>query len=155
MAQWIRLHLLLSYIHGGSNLKLKMWLLGLSFSMIKFSPQKSSRGHRKIGIFFSNPISFGSETVLLHGALERKQNIFRSKWLDVKPKENGRESWPSSYGWWLMFERSRVWIPAWYTGWTFFSHWFVVKLYCLLEKTKNKRKRARCWPIFKNLNRIV
>ena len=33
----------------------------------------------------------------------------------------GREPWSSGYGWWLMFERSWVRIPAKYTGWTFFT----------------------------------
>ena len=31
----------------------------------------------------------------------------------------------------------------------FFSHILVVKLYCLFEKTENKRKRGMGWPIFK------
>ena len=40
--------------------------------------------------------------------------------------------------------------PALYTGWKWhFLHWVVVKLYCLFEKTENKRKRSRGWPIFK------
>ena len=35
-----------------------------------------------------------------------------------------------------------------------FSQWFVVKkLYCLFEKTENKRKRGRDWPIF--LKKII
>ena len=46
------------------------------------------------------------------------------------------------------FERSWVQIPM--HRWTF--HFFTLicckKLYCLLEKTKNKRKRGRVWPIF-------
>ena len=29
-----------------------------------------------------------------------------------------------------------------------FSHIFVVKLYCLFEKTENKPKRGRGWTIF-------
>ena len=29
-----------------------------------------------------------------------------------------------------------------------FSHIFVVKLYCLFEKTENKQKRGRGWPNF-------
>ena len=28
-----------------------------------------------------------------------------------------------------------------------FSHLFVVKLYCLFDKTKNNRKRGRSWPM--------
>ena len=33
--------------------------------------------------------------------------------------------------------------------WTdIFSHWFFVKMYCVFEKTENK-KRGRVWPIFK------
>ena len=50
-----------------------------------------------------------------------------------------------------MFKRSWVWIPALYTWWTFltFSCWFVEKLYCLIEKTENKRTSGRGWPIFK------
>ena len=42
-----------------------------------------------------------------------------------------------------MFERLWVWIPASYTGWTFFCIDLLYKLYCLFEKTKNKRKRDR------------
>ena len=34
-------------------------------------------------------------------------------------------------------------------GHDIFSHWFVVKIVCLFEKTENKRKRGRGWPIFK------
>ena len=37
-----------------------------------------------------------------------------------------------------------------------FSYWFVVKLYCLFEMTKNIRKRDRGWPIFeKKLVRVA
>ena len=62
-------------------------------------------------------------------------------------------TWSSGCGWWLMFERLWVRIPAPYTGWRFghFSHWFVVNIVCcLFEKTKNKRRRGRGWPILKN-----
>ena len=33
-------------------------------------------------------------------------------------------------------------------GHDIFSHWFAVKLYCLFEKTENKRKRGRGLPFF-------
>ena len=39
-------------------------------------------------------------------------------------------------------------IPAPGTGWTFFTFICCKKLYCLFEKTKNKQKRGRGWPIF-------
>ena len=48
-----------------------------------------------------------------------------------------------------MFQRSWVQIPALYTGWTFFTYLFVVKLYYLLEKTKINEKESGGWPIFK------
>ena len=52
----------------------------------------------------------------------------------------------------IIFERLWVRIPAPYTRWTFFHIDFLYKLYCLFEKTKNKkkRKRGRGWAIFKN-----
>ena len=58
---------------------------------------------------------------------------------------HGREPWSSGYGWQLMFEMLWVQIPVPYTGWTLdiSSHWFVEKLYCLFEKTENKKKRPR------------
>ena len=47
----------------------------------------------------------------------------------------GRESWSSGYGWWLMFKRSWVWIPALFIGWTWhFSHWFVEKIVLFVWK---------------------
>ena len=66
----------------------------------------------------------------------------------------GGEPWSSGYGRRLKFQRSWVWIPAPYTGWTWhFSHWFVVKncIICL-KRTENKRKRGQGWPIFLKLN---
>ena len=62
-----------------------------------------------------------------------------------------------------MFERSWARIPTPYTGWTYEHFLFVIKLYCLFEKTE-KRKRGRGWPNFKdakhlsvkeNLNRLI
>ena len=51
----------------------------------------------------------------------------------------------------VMFQRSCVRILVLYTGWTW--HFFTLicckKLYCLFEKTKNKWKRGRVCPIFK------
>ena len=53
----------------------------------------------------------------------------------------GREPWSSGYGWWLMFKRSWVWIPAPYTGWKFFTlicckNWIV----CLKRPKINKKR---------------
>ena len=48
-----------------------------------------------------------------------------------------------------MFERLWVRIPALYIGWTFFTLICCKKNYCFFEKTENKRKRGRGWPIFK------
>ena len=55
-----------------------------------------------------------------------------------------------------MFERSWVQIPVLYTRWTF-GHFFTL-ICCkncifLFEKTENKRKRGRVWPIF--LKKVV
>ena len=62
----------------------------------------------------------------------------------------GREPWSSGYGRRLMFERSRVWIPAAYIGWTWlFSHWFVVKIVLIVWKDQNKQKEAGIGPFFK------
>ena len=61
----------------------------------------------------------------------------------------GRESWSSGYRRRLMFQRSWVWILALYTGWTFFSHLFVVKIVMMcVWKDENKWKRDRVCPIF-------
>ena len=49
-----------------------------------------------------------------------------------------------------MFERSWVQIPALYTGWTFICIDLLLKLHCLPEKTKNKRKMAGVGHFKKN-----
>ena len=60
--------------------------------------------------------------------------------------------WSSGYGRRLTIQRSWVWIPAPYTGWT----WHFFTLICCkncnnvcLRGAENKRKRGRGWPIFK------
>ena len=68
-------------------------------------------------------------------------NLFCSK--------SWREAWSSGSGWWLMFERSWGWIPVLYTRWTFFHINLLYTLYWLFEKTNNKQKIGRGWPIFK------
>ena len=52
--------------------------------------------------------------------------------------------WSNSYERRLMFKRSWVWIPTPNTR-TFFTIilTYVVKLYCLFQKTENKRKKGR------------
>ena len=47
-------------------------------------------------------------------------------------------------------ERSWVRILALFTGLTFFLIDFFVKLYCLFEKTENKRKEAGVGPFKKS-----
>ena len=61
----------------------------------------------------------------------------------------GPESWSGGYGRRFMFERSWARIPVPYTGWTwhFFTSICCKKLYCFFEKTENKWKRGRGWPI--------
>ena len=51
----------------------------------------------------------------------------------------------------IIFERLWVRIPAPYTRWTFFHIDFLYKLYCLFEKTKNKKneKEAGVGPFLK------
>ena len=52
-----------------------------------------------------------------------------------------------------MFERS--WVRIWHhilMDMTFFRIDLLLKLFCLFEKTKNKRKRGRGWPIKKRLD---
>ena len=49
----------------------------------------------------------------------------------------------------LMFERSWVQIPATVYWLDIFSHLFIVKLYWMFEKTKNKWKEAGVGPFFK------
>ena len=70
----------------------------------------------------------------------------------LKNFEWGRQPWSSGYGRRLLFKRLWVWIPALYTGCTWhFWHWFVIIIVLFtFDKTKNKRKIARGWPIFKN-----
>ena len=59
-----------------------------------------------------------------------------------------REPWSCGYGRRLMYERSRVWVPAPYNGGTWhFSHWFVIKIVLFVWKD---RKLARVGPFFKN-----
>ena len=87
-------------------------------------------------------------------AIQVKKWCFYS-WNQTKNIIFGREPWSSGYGRWLTFQRSWVRILAPDTGWTWhFSHWFVVKIVCLFEKTENKRKRGRGWPIFKKTKNI-
>ena len=58
------------------------------------------------------------------------------------------EPWSSGYVRRLMSKKSWVQILAPCPRWTWhFSHWFVVQLYCLLEKTENKWNRGGGWPI--------
>ena len=38
---------------------------------------------------------------------------------------------------------------------TFFHIYWLYKLYCLFEKTENKLKRGRGWPIFCNKNQYL
>ena len=42
-----------------------------------------------------------------------------------------------------------VWIPASYTGWTFFTYLLVVKIVMCVWKDENKQKRGRGWPFLK------
>ena len=46
----------------------------------------------------------------------------------IKISDRGREPWSSGNGKRLTFQRSWVWIPAPFTGWTFFQHIFVVRI---------------------------
>ena len=58
-------------------------------------------------------------------------------------KGTGMLPWSSGYGRRLMFQRSWVQIPVPYTGWTVFSHLFVVKNVLFVRRDENKRKRGR------------
>ena len=66
-----------------------------------------------------------------------------------------REPWSSGYGWRLMFERSWVWIPAPYHGWTF-GHFFTLiccKNYTVcLKRLKINEKEAVIGPFKKYKN---
>ena len=57
--------------------------------------------------------------------------------------ELGWEPWSSGYERRRLFQRSWVWIPALYTGWTFFTHLFIVKILMCVWKDENKLKRGR------------
>ena len=59
-------------------------------------------------------------------------------------KKFGWEPWSSGYGWRLIPRRLWVWIPALYTGWTFF-HIFVIKIVMFVWKDE---KEAGCGPFF-------
>ena len=68
---------------------------------------------------------------------------------EAKIQLAGQEPWYSGYGWRLMFERSWVSNPgAWYRM-DIFSHWLVVKLYCL-KRPKINEKEAGVGPFLKN-----
>ena len=56
----------------------------------------------------------------------------------------GWEPWSTGYGRWLMFERSRVWIPAPYTGWWWHFFTLICCKNCIvcLKRPKINKKRA-------------
>ena len=58
----------------------------------------------------------------------------------------GREPWSSGNGRRLIFERP--WLRIEWMDMTFFHIDMLLKLYCLLEKTENKRKRGRVGQFF-------
>ena len=84
-----------------------------------------------------------------------KNNAEFNSWLSAKSATT-REPWSSGYGRRLMFRRLWVWIPAPYTGWTFFTYnccknWNDV----CLKWPKINDKRGRGWPIFKKLKKTT
>ena len=66
----------------------------------------------------------------------------------------GASPWSSTYGRRLEFQRSWVRILVLFTEWKYhFSHIFVVRIIMFFfEKTENKWKRGRGWPIFLKKN---
>ena len=92
-------------------------------------------GDRPTKFLLSNSSSPGASICLFLTFLKHFKRIKRVGW----------EPLSSGYGKRLMFRRSWVRILDWHE---IFSHWFVVKIVtCLFQKTKNKRKRGRGWPI--------
>ena len=65
----------------------------------------------------------------------------------------GREPWPSGYGRHLMMRGCGF--ESWCRRMDMKFFDLLQKLYCLFEKTKNKRKRGWGWPIFKNRKSFV
>ena len=89
------------------------------------------------------------------GVCRSNRNIIVSVTMPVV--RNKRELWSSGYGMRLMFQRLWVWIPAPYTGWSFFT-FICCKNYnfynkCLFEKTKINGKEAGDGP-FKKRNKL-
>ena len=65
----------------------------------------------------------------------------------------GREPWSSGYGRRLMFQRSWVWIPTQYTGWTIFH----IPIWCTkcVWKNENKWKEAGVGPFFIKMKQFI
>ena len=91
----------------------------------------------------------------------KKREIFNQKWREMSKAISHLNRvkkclaakgnlvwgcWSSGYGRGLMFWRSWVQIPAPYTGWTFYSHIFVVKIVMFVWKGENKWKRDQGLP---------
>ena len=78
-----------------------------------------------------------------------KYQLFVMSLLDkLKTFLNGREPWSSVYGWRLMCVRSWVWIPAPYTGWTFFTLICCKNWIAWLKRLKISKKEAGVGPFF-------
>ena len=71
------------------------------------------------------------KVVIKHDELSSHRSIFKRKmqFIRVGP-------WSSAYGRRLMFQRSWVWIPALYAGWTFFTCLFVLNFVMGVWKDK-------------------
>ena len=66
----------------------------------------------------------------------------------------GREPWCSGYEWRLMFKRVWVWVPALYTGWTFFTLICCKNCIVCLKRPKINEKDAGVGPFKKQCTHL-
>ena len=75
-------------------------------------------------------------------------NYFIDKFLNWQTlTTHGREPWSSGYEWQLMLERSWVQIPAPYTGWTFFTLFFLKICIVCFKRPKINENEAGVRPL--------
>ena len=131
--------------------------LSLSFSLthsaMKTTPL-NDRNNKTFEIASFSSLQNGSYTLPRKPETDAGKTSFCRLWRLVGTHKLiifiGWEPWSSGYGRRLIFQRSWVWIPALYTGWTF-SLLFVIKIVMFLWKDENKRKRGWDGPFLKKL----
>ena len=106
--------------------------------------QLSHHNHCPTEIKFQKPFDSIHSFCDLRRGVKRKNLLLKNMSTLVKYFENNK-----GYGRRLILRRLWVRILAPYTGWTFFTHLFVVKTVMFVWKHENKWKRGRGWPRLK------